>query len=235
MQSSRWGHLWSGLAGGLIAALVFTMIPATAANGDPILAGRGNLAGRATKLRSRGASTLTLTNTRGPGGVALELVTPAGVPPMQVNRTARVRRLNADLLDGRHANALIRGAYGTVDKAPARNGPVVTAAITAPRDGLLVISGSIDGSVNAGQFDFYTCGLAIDDAKVPGTSRTSFVQQPTTGGVNPSENCSTTGMHAVPAGAHTVSLDISGRDTAVFTEASVWALYVPFDGTGAVP
>lgn len=234
-QPSRWGHLWSGLAGGVIAAVVFTMIPAGAATGDPVIAGEANQAAKATRLRSRGPSTLKLINTRGSGGVALELVTPDGVPPLRVDQTARVLNLNADLLDGRQANQLIRGAYGTVDKAAPQDGSAVSAVITAPRKGLLAMSGSIDAAINAGQSDFIECGLSVDGVEVPGTARRSYLQQDTTGGPNNSENCSTTGMHPVDSGKHTVSLDISDRDYAVFSEASVWAIYLPFDGTGDVP
>jgi hypothetical protein len=47
----------------------------------------------------------TLTNT---AGSALSLRSPSGVAPLQVNRSVRVDRLNADLLDGRDSTAFAR-------------------------------------------------------------------------------------------------------------------------------
>ena len=52
---------------------------------------------------------------------------------------------------------------------------------------------------------------------------------------NSEENCSTTGVQQVTAGSHTVTLTIINRATAGFSRATVWALYVPFDGQGNTP
>ena len=83
----------------LVGVLLMGMLPVEAATGDPVIAGAANQAGKATKMRSIGPSTLKLINTRGAGGVALDLVTPTGIPPMRVNRAAWVQNLNTDLLD----------------------------------------------------------------------------------------------------------------------------------------
>lgn len=52
---------------------------------------------------------------------------------------------------------------------------------------------------------------------------------------NSSENCSTTGVPQVTAGTHTFALNIKFRSTVGFGPASVWALFVPFDGDGNKP
>ena len=49
------------------------------------------------------------------------------------------------------------------------------------------------------------------------------------------ENCSTTGVHQVTAGTHTFALTIGSRNTVTFFGASLWALFVPFDGNGNRP
>jgi hypothetical protein len=95
----------SGLAGGVIAAMVFTMIPVGARTGDPVIAGAANQAGRQTNLRSNAARTLTLINTRD-DGTALELRVEPGSPPLRTNSSAKVHNLNADQVDGLSAAAL---------------------------------------------------------------------------------------------------------------------------------
>jgi hypothetical protein len=52
---------------------------------------------------------------------------------------------------------------------------------------------------------------------------------------NSRENCSTTGVHQVTAGTHTFALTIRQWHTVFFSKASVWALFVPFDGEGNKP
>ncbi len=53
---------------------------------------------------------------------------------------------------------------------------------------------------------------------------------------NAEENCSTTGVQQVTGGSNlVVVLTISNRDTVLFNDATVWALYVPFDGQGNTP
>lgn len=52
---------------------------------------------------------------------------------------------------------------------------------------------------------------------------------------NSRENCPTTGVHQVTSGTHTFALTIIGRESVFFNGASVWALFVPFDGEGNKP
>ena len=68
---------------------------AVAATGGTFILGKKNSADVVT----------TLTSTAGP---ALSLRSPAGVAPLQVNRSVRVDRLNADLLDGRDSTDFVR-------------------------------------------------------------------------------------------------------------------------------
>ncbi len=142
---------------------------------------------------------------------------------------------NAETLDGFSANQLLRVASGSTDNAPDDNGFMVSATITAPQAGWLILSGSVDGFgvIN----DNYRCHLVVDLVQVAGTRRTSVVHSvgaPTH--TNNSEgNCSTTGVQQVTAGTHKVALTIRDRDTVDFRNAHIWALFVPFDGNGNKP
>jgi hypothetical protein len=166
-----------------------------------------------------------------PAGSPLSLVAEPGNPPLKVNRSAKVANLNADKLDGLSAHALVRVAHAStndVDESIFGGGnaaDVLTVTVKAPRSGFLVVNATIDGFGSV--FDGYQCSLEVDDALVPGTLLAAAV-----GSSNREENCSTTGVHAVAAGTHTVDLRIAGRTSAGLSRASLWAMYVPFDGQG---
>lgn len=54
--------------------------------------------------------------------------------------------------------------------------------------------------------------------------------------VNQDEDCSTTGVIAVDAGTHTISFEVAAVEaTTDLFHASVWVMWVPFDGTGSTP
>ena len=132
------------------------------------------------------------------------------------------------------ANQLLRVAFGSTNDAPNDNGFMVSATITAPQAGWLVLSGSVDGHgvIN----DNYRCHLVVDLVQVAGTFRSSVVDTAGASHTNNTEgNCSTTGVQQVTAGTHKVALTIRDRDTVDFRNASVWALFVPFDGEGNKP
>jgi len=152
-----------------------------------------------------------------------------------VNATNAVNADNADNVDGFSASQLTRVAFGSTGDAADADGDAVSAAITIPKDGWLILSGSIEGS--GGATDFYNCQLTVDGVTVAGTLRVSRVDDPGGDHTNNSEeNCSTTGVRQVTGGSNlVVALNISGRNTAQFLDATVWALYVPFDGQGNRP
>ena len=224
----------SALAGGLVAAMVMTALPVLAGVGDAILAGMTTTADQQTHLKGNVSSAnLKITNTN-PGGSAASFRVESGNPPFKVNRGAKVKKLNVDRVDGFSANQLTRVAFGSIANAADDNGNAVSASIIIPKDGWLIISGSIDGF--GFTFDAYVCQLLVDGALVAGSFRVSVVHGP--GGdhtSNSEENCSTTGVQQVTAGSHTVTLTIINRATAGFSRATVWALYVPFDGQGNTP
>ncbi len=72
-----------------------------AATGQGVLLGRANTANRPTTVQNTG------------NGAVLDLRAKTGQPPLKVNSATLVPKLNADLLDGKHASsfALARAAY----------------------------------------------------------------------------------------------------------------------------
>ena len=53
---------------------------------------------------------------------------------------------------------------------------------------------------------------------------------------NEEEDCTTTGAAAVAAGTHLIDFEVVGVGPSTFlSEASVWVLWVPLDGSGAIP
>jgi hypothetical protein len=100
-RTLKGGFLWA-LGGGkttnlltLVVALTLAVItPAVAATGGNFLLGRSNTASTVTSLIKSGV------------GPALQLVVPAGPPPMVVNAKAgKATNLNADKLDGQDSSA----------------------------------------------------------------------------------------------------------------------------------
>ena len=233
---TRRGYFLAALSGMLAGALLVSMLPAGAATGDNVVLGQPNQAGRATKIRSKSLSTLQLTNTRGTGGVALELITPVGVPPIRVNRAAWVKNLSADLLDDRHANMISRAAYDVDGDLPDANGDLLSLTITAPKRGMLLMSASIDGFLNQAGQDDYGCVLQVNGTDVLGSYREELVSWPgSPHTLNMEDDCATDGAKTVNAGTYTVTLETSKRNTVMFGDGALWALYVPFDGAGNMP
>ena len=128
---------------------------------------------------------------------------------------------DSDQLDGLDANQLMRAASGAIGDAPDANGDAVTASITAPQAGFLVISGSLEA---AGTSDDFGCRLSLDTSPISSSDRNTSLQGLAV--------CSTDGMLPVTAGAHTVALVTFGWDSAAFGNATVWVVFVPFGATG---
>jgi hypothetical protein len=103
MERNRSKNLRNVLAGILAGALLMTAPAVSAAVGDLLGLGEVNRADRTTVLRGVAPASLKVVNTD-PAGTTLDLRVRAGNPPLKVNSNARVPRLNADLLDGKHAS-----------------------------------------------------------------------------------------------------------------------------------
>jgi hypothetical protein len=96
----------------VVALTLATVTPAIAANGGNFLLGRSNTATAVTTLIKSGV------------GPALQLVVPAGQPPLRVNATAgKATNLNADKLDGQNSSAFlpVNGTAVNADKVDGAN------------------------------------------------------------------------------------------------------------------
>ena len=91
----RLGHPSHGTVVAYLALIIAMSGTAVAATGGPFLLGRDNTAGKTTSLTSK-------------SGAPLRLVAPDGGPPILVNSTVRVPRLNASRLGGAPLRHLAR-------------------------------------------------------------------------------------------------------------------------------
>lgn len=103
-------HGWCRRLPAFVVSLLGLFIALTgvgyAATGGKLTLGRANTASKGTALRSKGGPSLTLTNTGGKPAASFNVL--RGKPPFAVNSSAKVKGLNADLLDGIDSSALQR-------------------------------------------------------------------------------------------------------------------------------
>lgn len=106
----RWGGLFAGLMAGVLLA---SAVPVIADIGEPVLQGAVNVVDKRTTLTgSDGGDAMLLVTNKAPNGSGIEVRVQDGRPPFVVNSRARVRKLNADRLDGRSSGAfLLKAAY----------------------------------------------------------------------------------------------------------------------------
>jgi len=140
---------------------------------------------------------------------------------------------DADLLDGIGAADLIRSGYASTGNAGNQSGDALTIEIKTPDSGYLLISASLDGKFNV-LSDEFNCLLQVDDVPLPGTTRTIQLDRTSTG-EDHTDECATDGATTVAAGEHIVDLHITGWDSALLGEASMWVLFVPFGADGKPP
>ena len=141
--------LVSALTGALIAALVVVAVPAEGAPngggpGDPLLLSRVNQAAPMTVLKTNGGFRILAKSPKRP---PLMIYSPDSMPPLQVSSKAKVRNLNADLLDGMDSTEFVRdtnlvAAYaGGEQSIYVSNDTVVRSlTLTPPTSGHLIVN-----------------------------------------------------------------------------------------------
>ena len=140
----------------------------------------------------------------------------------------------ADTIDGFHANQLVRSAQGEFTNVPLTSTTVelVSANITAPRPGFLLVDASAVFTVSA-PTPLIHCGLEIDDGGGwPATdARSESVTAPS--GPIP---CASTYRFAVSAGNHKVAFEAhnDGSGSLNARGGSIHVLYVPFGQAGSI-
>ena len=209
---------------GMIGALLVSMGPVAAQVGANLLMGDVNTVDQRTTLKGQvGSSNLRLLNSG--AGVALELAVEPGSPPMKVNSNARVDQFNADRLDSRHANELIRVARSSSFDLDGDGN--LTMEIQVPVAGYLIMEGNtrVQGTSQPG------CLFTVDGTIAQESLRA--IDLPPGGG---SAICSTTTVRLVFGGTHTVVFAPTNTHLDVdFEQATAWVLYVPFGFNGAQP
>jgi hypothetical protein len=227
-MSSR-KHFISGMAGVLVGALLVAATPAIATVGQAIVYGVLNTGDALTTIQGSVNGELVKIRNTGAGDNALELV--ADGPNLVISNGKKIRMLNADRVDSLSANQLIRSEHTATLNAAEGNGVKLTLTIDAPFNGDLILGGNL--SASAGDTtDTYVCSIEVDLAPVDGTLVSA---ETASAGTNLEEDCSTTAGVRVAAGSHTVTLNAANVDSAtsvLFYAASLWAIYVPFDGDG---
>jgi hypothetical protein len=231
----RCRHLLTGLVMGLLCAAA---LPVSADNGDTMLIGERNSAQKGTILVSaRGARTLKLVNHNMDGdnaATALDLVVPAGFPPLSVNSDTKVELLNADLLDGHEASQMLNnwvassmnlnevggGTHAVYGSAPAIHG------------GALVI-GSADFR-GMGSDDRVWCDFEYLDPGATEWTQTIHTDRDVTIPGNGFGICMSTGMVNTQDGSandsHQIRFVVKGVDTAEIQEIALQVIHLPYTG-----
>jgi hypothetical protein len=218
----------------LVGALLVAAIPAMGAVGDPVILGKANTANaKTTVMGTTDGGVVFQVRNKGKGPAA-RFVTDAGQPPFRVTSPEKVPHLTADRVDDRHAAEIIRMTDNTTANAPDKNGNIISATIQVPKPGYLLTYGSVEAFGNA--WDYYWCRIKVGANVVTHSRRDSTVHYEGVGHTdNREEDCAATGAIQVGTGPHTVHLNVGDVQTVVFGRASVWALYIPFDYSGAAP
>lgn len=148
-----------------------------------------------------------------------------------MHRLADSQEVDAGELEGLNAGELLRVASATKTSI-SPEGDIVTADIVAPKPGWLIISGNLHARDVVNRL--FQCLIRVDGLSVNGSNQEEQIV-----GTNQRTTCGTTTVKQVDAGQHTVALFagpvFGGQDPPQFFNATVWALYVPFDGNGNTP
>ncbi|GAB3253899.1 hypothetical protein [Nocardioides dilutus] len=120
-------------------------VGAFAATGGPLLLGKSNVANKATKLKNTG------------NGPALKLKSKAGNAPFAVSNKTKIKKLNADLVDGLDGTALQTKAY-RYELSGTSAGAIMRFALPGLPPGRYVANFSISATVPGGTV-FFGCIL----------------------------------------------------------------------------
>ncbi len=159
-----------GLA--VILALVIgtASVALAAVPGDPFKLGQVNSINRLSTLVGNTTGPMLRVQNKGAGSAA-DLRVQAGKPPMTVNSTGRVPRLNADMVDGKHAGAFLPKGSKAAD-AELLDGKDSTAFL--PSGGKAADADKLDGKDST---DFYAAGSKVANAdRLDGFDSTDFVR-----------------------------------------------------------
>lgn len=232
-------HVRSAVIGGLVAGAMMLAAPPALSAAASLLLGQSNTSNARTTLTgSVTSANLRLENTNKKGS-ALALAVTKGSPPLKVNSSTKVKNLNADKLDGVGAGQLMRVAHAeSTDVGFGVEGTMLSLSIEAPRSGFLVISGGVNGGQVGGTDSFMWCQFEIDGQLNQASTRLIVNKNFIADGdiQNMFSYCESSVTVPVAAGTHAVNLHWEATGPAPDPdEATLTALFVPFDGEGKRP
>ena len=233
----------------VLVALVlglFTSGIVAGAAGGPLILGQANAASGKTTTLSSNKNNGPVMKIRNPGnhrgldietegGIPLKLNGPTNKAPMTVNSGVVVSNLNAGMVDGRDANALVRLAFANDDAVASGTDGTLTTTIQAPSRGWIAITGSAWVFNHSSTTpDLVECAIEVNNAEITGSERFVDVDFDSS---NDSVICgSTVGFRVCSPGTYTIDMEF--RDIAVSTsvfDGSVTAQFTPFSGAGSPP
>jgi hypothetical protein len=223
----------------LAAVLIALGSVGYSATGGNFILGISNQAGSQTRLTAPVAgATFRVENTSTSStATGIAIATNANRPPFALTSSSKVTNLNADLLDGLHANQLARIALDT--------GPLSASAVTfsdqaqitiqAPQSGFVLVNGVIHFDTEDG--DCLPCAGHVHIRNE--TTLTSSAHTAVTVADGQTVAAAVTWVFPVTTGAHTFSLEAGkfpGAATHVvdFRNAMLTGLFVPFGPTGTL-
>ncbi len=150
---------------------------------------------------------------------------------------SNAKAVDADKLDGKNSTEFLptsRGSRATgalSDNLPDADGAALIAELSSPGNGILIIGANVDVTATAGE-DTVLCTLSVNGNPLSGVAMFTTVDD-----VNgPAEGiCSTSGIAVVSSGDFLIALEVYRGGTAALYAGTLWAQWIPFDGSGGVP
>lgn len=233
-----------------LVLLLFSTGIVVGAAGAPLILGQLNGSGSSTTtVRSTNSNVTLKVDNTGSGralevtddeAVPLRVVAPSGKPPFTVNSGTKVNKLNADRVDGKSANGIVRAAFQQELSSVVIGGSaatVVSTTLTLPGPGYVLVSGS------ATPYTFDSdCGCEVAFAVSDG-STTSLYQRAqigTNANATAIANVQVQYLFSYSSGG-TKTFDLralnfqTGLGDANLTYRSISALFVPFGSGGSSP
>lgn len=228
-------HCVSALAGGLLAAVLMLSAPAVAGVGDAILGGKVNDTGnKTTRIEAAVADGpgVKITNEAGGPRAALRVDVPPGTPPFATNSEGRVKKFNADQVDGLHGDDLVKASELLVasdhEDLPDNDNRSLDADLNVPTAGTLLVNSSFDLTVSQVTVDSVNCSVRHGANAVTATEVADSLMKVSAIGANPEAVCTNVATIPVQAGPQHVDINILGvGGTTLLGDGQLQVLFVP--------
>jgi len=209
------GNFFSALAGLIVGVMLVSVLPAAANNGDYLVLGEKNTARRMTQVTTKNGFLFRTTKV----GVPAATFEVLSGPPIAVNNTTKVSRLNADYLDGWNAREL-RTTWGWRSNGNIANNVewVTSRSATVPiGGGVILMSASVDFYNSSASVDLIECFFSVNGTQI-GESRMTVTVQ-----AGQEAACHSDAASEQPSGTYTVEFETSGlADSHLWAEDGFW-------------